>query len=103
MNMILHRAATILFFGDGWRRQYVEAYAGDKNLIMIEGDHNSPRPSFFFDSTIIFFMSTLHPPGVAEVGPLKGAALWLSTLSLGVDEHSFFDTSTIDTSCLSLR
>ena len=42
-----------------------DAYAGDKNLIMIDGDHNSPRPAFFFDSTIIFFMNTLQPPGGA--------------------------------------
>jgi len=26
------------------------AYAGDKNLIIVDGDHNSPRPKFMFDS-----------------------------------------------------
>lgn len=36
------------------------AYAGDKNLVKLEGDHNSPRPSFFFDSVVIFFHNTLQ-------------------------------------------
>ena len=25
-----------------------------------EGDHNSPRPKFFFDSVVIFFYNTLQ-------------------------------------------
>jgi hypothetical protein len=36
-----------------------EAYAGDKNLVTFEGDHNSQRPSFFYDSVVIFFHNTL--------------------------------------------
>lgn len=36
-----------------------EAYQGDKNLIMLEGNHNSPRPNFFMDSVAIFFYNTL--------------------------------------------
>jgi len=35
-------------------------YAGDKNVIKFEGDHNSTRPSFFFDSATIFFSTTLQ-------------------------------------------
>jgi alpha-beta hydrolase superfamily lysophospholipase len=35
------------------------AYAGDKNLVKFEGDHNSPRPDFFFNSVVIFFYNTL--------------------------------------------
>lgn len=35
-------------------------YAGDKNIIKFEGDHNSPRPEFFFDSVSIFFSNTLQ-------------------------------------------
>lgn len=34
-------------------------YAGDKNVIKFEGDHNSTRPSFFMDSVAIFFQTTL--------------------------------------------
>jgi pimeloyl-ACP methyl ester carboxylesterase len=35
-------------------------YAGDKNVIKFEGDHNSNRPSFFMDSVSIFFQTTLQ-------------------------------------------
>ncbi|KAL7251926.1 hypothetical protein ACSBR1_013725 [Camellia fascicularis] len=35
---------------------------GDKNIIKFEGDHNSPRPQFYFDSINIFFHNVLHPP-----------------------------------------
>lgn len=34
-------------------------YAGDKNLILVDGDHNSPRPQFLLDSVAIFFYNTL--------------------------------------------
>ncbi|KAJ0235729.1 Alpha/beta-Hydrolases superfamily protein [Hirschfeldia incana] len=44
-----------------------EAYVGDKNIIKFEGDHNSPRPQFYFDSINIFFHNVLRPPEV--VGP----------------------------------
>lgn len=37
-----------------------EAYAGDKNLIKFEGDHNSSRPDFFNNSAVIFFINTLQ-------------------------------------------
>ena len=37
-----------------------EAYAGDKNIIKFEGDHNSNRPAFFFDSAVIFLTNTLQ-------------------------------------------
>lgn len=36
------------------------AYAGDKNLVKFEGDHNSQRPHFFYDSVVIFFHNTLQ-------------------------------------------
>ena len=37
-----------------------EAYAGDKNLIKFQGDHNSVRPDFFKNSATIFFVNTLQ-------------------------------------------
>eukprot|EP00358_Blepharisma_japonicum_P002893 CAMPEP_0202948700 /NCGR_PEP_ID=MMETSP1395-20130829/14295_1 /ASSEMBLY_ACC=CAM_ASM_000871 /TAXON_ID=5961 /ORGANISM="Blepharisma japonicum, Strain Stock R1072" /LENGTH=206 /DNA_ID=CAMNT_0049651013 /DNA_START=446 /DNA_END=1066 /DNA_ORIENTATION=+ len=37
-----------------------EKYAGDKNLIMVDGDHNSMRPQFLLDSAAIFFYNTLQ-------------------------------------------
>lgn len=38
------------------------AKQGDKNIIKFEGDHNSPRPQFYFDSITIFFHNVLNPP-----------------------------------------
>jgi hypothetical protein len=37
-------------------------YGGDKNLVVVEGDHNSPRPRFLYDSIGIFLASTLQIP-----------------------------------------
>lgn len=34
-------------------------YAGDKNKIIVAGDHNSVRPQFMLDSVGIFFYNTL--------------------------------------------
>jgi Serine hydrolase (FSH1) len=39
-----------------------EKYAGDKNLIIVEGDHNSSRPKFMFDSASIFLQTCLQIP-----------------------------------------
>lgn len=39
---------------------------GDKNIIKFEGDHNSPRPQFYYDSVSIFFYNVLHPPPVSS-------------------------------------
>ncbi|EGR33879.1 hypothetical protein IMG5_033680, partial [Ichthyophthirius multifiliis] len=41
-------------------KQLYEAYAGDKNLKIVEGDHNSSRPEFLLDSISIFFYNTLQ-------------------------------------------
>ncbi|CAG9326741.1 unnamed protein product [Blepharisma stoltei] len=37
-----------------------DKYAGDKNIIIVEGDHNSDRPQFMLDSVAIFFYNTLQ-------------------------------------------
>jgi hypothetical protein len=36
-----------------------EVYGGDKSLIRFDGDHNSERPDFFYDSVAIFFYNVL--------------------------------------------
>lgn len=41
-----------------------DVYQGDKNIVNIEGDHNSIRPKFFKDSAGIFFYNALR---VAEI------------------------------------
>lgn len=35
-------------------------YGGDKNIVIVEGDHNSPRPKFLYDSAAIFLLTTLQ-------------------------------------------
>ncbi|XP_019426437.1 PREDICTED: uncharacterized protein LOC109334897 [Lupinus angustifolius] len=40
----------------------LKAYMGDKNIFKFEGDHNSPRPPFYFDSINFFFHNVLQPP-----------------------------------------
>eukprot|EP00010_Vexillifera_abyssalis_P002937 CAMPEP_0201553108 /NCGR_PEP_ID=MMETSP0173_2-20130828/19451_1 /ASSEMBLY_ACC=CAM_ASM_000268 /TAXON_ID=218659 /ORGANISM="Vexillifera sp., Strain DIVA3 564/2" /LENGTH=242 /DNA_ID=CAMNT_0047963723 /DNA_START=415 /DNA_END=1140 /DNA_ORIENTATION=- len=37
----------------------MKKYAGDKNLLLVEGDHNSQRPQFFIDSVSIFLNNHL--------------------------------------------
>ena len=39
----------------------VRVFQGDKNIIKFEGDHNSPRPQFYYDSITIFFYNVLQP------------------------------------------
>jgi PhoPQ-activated pathogenicity-related protein len=48
------------FIGPHHSQQIYDAYAGDKNLILVEGDHNSIRPRFMFDSVSIFLQQTLQ-------------------------------------------
>lgn len=39
-----------------------DAYAGDKNLVVVDGDHNSARPPFFQHSASIFLRTALRVP-----------------------------------------
>ncbi|KAK8470914.1 hypothetical protein PHAVU_003G089300 [Phaseolus vulgaris] len=48
-----------------------ESYAGDKNVIKFDGDHNSSRPQFFYDSVSIFFYNVLCPPNVPRAHKLE--------------------------------
>mmetsp|Transcript_33053 Transcript_33053/g.105381 ORF Transcript_33053/g.105381 Transcript_33053/m.105381 type:complete len:220 (+) Transcript_33053:990-1649(+) len=44
-------------------RLILDAYAGDKNLVTFDGDHNEMRPGFFLDSAAIFFTNVLRLDG----------------------------------------
>ena len=44
-----------------------DVYPGDKNIVSVEGDHNSTRPRFFKDSAAIFFYNTLQVQFIKEV------------------------------------
>ena len=54
-----------------------DKYAGDKNLILFSGDHNSRREQFFFTSVSIFLHETLVKPalGAAATSPELSAAM----------------------------
>ncbi|XP_052884564.1 uncharacterized protein LOC108452967 isoform X3 [Gossypium arboreum] len=43
-----------------------KSYAGDKNVIKFDGDHNSSRPQFYYDSVSIFFFNVLRPPQISS-------------------------------------
>ncbi|CAG9465878.1 unnamed protein product [Pedinophyceae sp. YPF-701] len=43
-----------------------DAYGGDKNMVTFAGDHNSPRPPFFYSSVSIFFHNVLGAPEIAR-------------------------------------
>ena len=44
-----------------------EVYAGDKNAVYVEGNHNSSRPRYFRDSASIFFFNTLQCERIKEI------------------------------------
>lgn len=44
-----------------------DVYPGDKNIVSIDGDHNSARPRFFKDSAAIFFYNTLQVQYIKEI------------------------------------
>ncbi|KAL5701655.1 hypothetical protein ACHQM5_026970 [Ranunculus cassubicifolius] len=78
-----------------------DAYVGDKNIIKFEGDHNSPRPQFYFDSITIFFHNVLNPPKVPvnehsyidSVHSYYGKGNWDTMHEVGYTEDSFIDVS----------
>ena len=46
-------------------------YAGDKNIVVVDGDHNSPRPRFLLQSACLFLQSCMQlPPRLELVVPL---------------------------------
>jgi len=51
---------------DHAKKLYTE-YAGDKNIVIVDGDHNTARPRFFLDSVAIFFHNTLQCPGEVPI------------------------------------
>eukprot|EP01018_Ginkgo_biloba_P025742 Gb_32230 [translate_table: standard] len=74
-----------------------ESYAGDKNIIKFEGDHNSARPQFYYDSVSIFFYNVLRPPQLSSMNtPAADRYFDLGDLQLGnnVDETLLYEIIT---------
>lgn len=66
---------------------------GDKNIIKFDGDHNSSRPQFYYDSVSIFFYNVLHPPQLSSASHASKLEKYydLGDLKIGpdMDEVSF--------------
>ena len=60
-------ALTLDHFAVGTRCSY-SRYAGDKNLVVVPGDHNTVRPAFFNHSAIIFLKTTMQIPDEVRAG-----------------------------------
>ena len=48
-------------------KELYEVYPGDKNVVYVDGDHNTSRPRFFRDSASIFFYNTLQVAYINEI------------------------------------
>lgn len=59
-------------------------YAGDKNMILIEGDHNSERPAYLADSVSIFLYERLCIPA-GLTGELPGSGYATAPMGLSGD------------------
>lgn len=75
------------FINHSHSEQLHAAYAGDKNLILFDGDHNSERPSFFFNSAVIFLRQTLQVKEQHCLSPTAGtgSGFGLGAASFGRD------------------
>ncbi|KAE9599148.1 putative serine aminopeptidase, S33, alpha/Beta hydrolase [Lupinus albus] len=67
-----------------------ESYAGEKNIIKFDGDHNSSRPQSFYDSVSIFFYNVLRPPHVSKARKLE-KYYNLGSLRIGSDESLLYE------------
>ncbi|KAJ4758228.1 alpha/beta-Hydrolases superfamily protein [Rhynchospora pubera] len=78
LNVVQYAPKTFIpaLFGHGSKDIFIpphhcdriyDGYAGDKNIIKFDGDHNSPRPQFYYDSVSIFFYNVLRPPLIPAV------------------------------------
>ncbi|XVF26264.1 hypothetical protein REPUB_Repub13aG0283900 [Reevesia pubescens] len=75
----------------------LKSYAGDKNFIKFDGDHNSSRPQFYYHSVSIFFYNVLRPPQISSACSCKLEKYYdLSDLKVGAgtDEGLLYEIIT---------
>ncbi|KAJ8759673.1 hypothetical protein K2173_009762 [Erythroxylum novogranatense] len=80
-----------------------KSYAGDKNMIKFDGDHNSSRPQFYYDSVSIFFLNVLHPPRTSTCSSKLEKYYDLGDLKVnaGMDESLLYEIITgLRSSCI---
>ena len=58
-------------------------YAGDKNIVIVDGDHNSPRPRFLLQSACMFLQSCMGLPASDELVVPLGVNLLMPPWLLG--------------------
>jgi len=51
-------------------QELYDKYTGDKNIVLVTGDHNSARPQFLLDSIAIFFYNTLMVDQLPQQGKI---------------------------------
>ncbi|KAL9188255.1 hypothetical protein ACHAXT_006633 [Thalassiosira profunda] len=70
------------FINNRHTKQLYASYAGDKNIVMVDGGHNAPRPRFLLQSACLFLQSCMNlPPSSELVVPLGTNLLappWIS-------------------------
>mmetsp|Transcript_26868 Transcript_26868/g.44916 ORF Transcript_26868/g.44916 Transcript_26868/m.44916 type:complete len:513 (-) Transcript_26868:358-1896(-) len=74
-----------------------DKYGGDKNLVIVDGDHNTPRPRFLYDSIGIFLSSTLQIPEewmLVDCEVFMRRVPWAAVPPSFAAAPSFFSTST---------
>lgn len=49
-----------IFIKPNHSQQLCQNYAGDKNIVLVEGDHNDDRPEYIMNSIAIFFYNSLQ-------------------------------------------
>ena len=64
-----------------------DRFAGDKNIIIFDGDHNSARPRFFYDSVGVFLHNTMIAPFGSSASSTRTVPRFLGELGVGGDTY----------------
>lgn len=75
-----------------------QSYSGDKKMIKFDGDHNSSRPQFYYDSVSIFFYNVLQPqlPSIQSCKEEKYYELGEWKISADLNETAGLKTADAD-------
>lgn len=87
-------AESDAFIGPHHSQQLCDKYSGDKNLILVRGDHNSVRPVFLFDSVSIFLINALRIPEEWLLRGMTSAYVGRSPWRLTPMQYSGFGVET---------